>query len=191
MTVIRKLIDFWKRPTENHHSLTKKELITLFMIIFPLGILMTIVQNYFSVTYTQGETFEWKQVLLPTGFSLASLKLILVYFLLGIVEEFAFRWWLKKKWLKKYFVIFVWISLFCFVIVHAQPWNLEPKYWVWIPLMTLGPLVGGLALTYIRLHSSLKDAIIFHCLNNLIGVILFIILGLLLLGSASNVEIGI
>ena len=84
---------------------------------------MTIVQNYFSVTYTQGETFEWKQVLLPTGFSLASLKLILVYFLLGIVEEFAFRWWLKKKMVKK---IFCNLCLdFSFLFCHCSRSALE------------------------------------------------------------------
>ena len=190
--ILKKVITFWSNPTENHNSLTNKEMKLLFVIFFPLSFLMNFVQNYVSITYTQGQTFDWKQILLPTGFSLASLKLILIYFCLGIIEEFIFRWWLKKKWLGKYFKLFVWISFFCFTVVHSQPWSLDFKYWVYIPLMTLAPLLGGIVLTYIRLHSSVKNSIIFHCIHNLIGVILLIILGLIFLdGSSNSIKIGI
>lgn len=192
MTVIKKLILFWKHPDENHNSLSTKELIILFVLFFPISFLMNFVQNYFSLTYVQGEIFEWKQVLLPTGISITSLILISTYFFLGIIEEFVFRWWLKKKWLGRYFNLFIWLSFIGFVVAHAQPWNLELKYWIYIPVMTLAPFIGGVLLTFIRLQSSVKNSIIFHCTHNLIGVILLLVLGLIFFdASTTDIKIGL
>lgn len=192
MNALKKLFLFWKNPNENHHSLSKREIVLLFSVFFPISFAMNFVQNYFSYTYVYKEHFEWKYALVPTGISWASVQLILVYFFLGIIEEFAFRRWLKKKWLGKYLKLFTWISFIAFFTAHAQPWHLEVQYWVYIPLKTLAPLLGGLLLTFIRMQSSIKDAIIVHCLHNLIGILLAIGLGLLFIDEAmTDIKINI
>ena len=188
--ILKKLLAFWKKPTEKINSLTNNEVILLFIIFFPISFLLNFVQNYFSYTFIQDIPFSWKDILMPTGVSWMSLWMILGYFGLGIIEEFIFRWWLKEKWLGKYLPLLTWVSFFCFVVLHARPWEIDFKFWVYIPLTTLGPLLGGLLLTFIRLHSSLKNSIIFHCLHNLIGIILFIILGLIFLEDISNINIS-
>ena len=55
---------------------------------------------------------------------------------------------------------------------------------IYLPLKTLASLLGGLLLTFIRMQSSIKDAIIVHCLHNLIGILLAIGLGLLFIDEA-------
>ncbi len=50
----------------------------------------------------------------------------------------------------------------------------------------------GLLLTFIRMQSSIKDAIIVHCLHNLIGILLAIGLGLLFIDEAmTDIKINI
>ena len=97
MNALKKLFLFWKNPNENHYSLSKREIVILFSLFFPISFALNFVQNNFSYTYVHKEHFEWHYVLVPTGVSWASVQLILVYFFLGIIEEFAFRWWLKKN----------------------------------------------------------------------------------------------
>lgn len=80
MNALKKLFLFWKNPNENHHSLSKREIVLLFSVFFPISFAMNFVQNYFSYTYVYKEHFEWKYALVPTGISWASVQLILVYF---------------------------------------------------------------------------------------------------------------
>jgi len=80
MNALKKLFLFWKNPTENHHSLSKREIVLLFSVFFPISFAMNFVQNYLPYTYVYKEHFEWKYALVPTGISWASVQLILVYF---------------------------------------------------------------------------------------------------------------
>ena len=182
---------FWGKPNEKFNILSNNDLIKIFIWVFPLSMILNIIQIYFQVTIVILEDFEFtKYVMLPTGISWASLMLVGVYLGLGVFEEFVFRYWLKEKWLGKYLPILTWLSFLLFVLVHAKPWELEVGNWIYMPLMTLTPIFGGFILTYVRLHGSIKKSILFHCAHNFLGVIIYIGLGLIFGETASNVQIS-
>ncbi len=182
---------FWRKPNEKINSLNNNDLIKLFIWVFPLSMILNIIQIYFQITIVTLEDFEFtKHVMLPTGISWASLMLIGVYLGLGIFEEFVFRYWLKEKWLGTYLPVLIWLSFLLFVIVHAKPWEIEAGNLIYMPLIALSPIFGGFILTYVRLHGSIKKSVLFHCAHNFLGVIIFISLGLIFGETASDIQIS-
>lgn len=81
---------------------------------------------------------------------------------------------LSDFWKKRFSYIFYIIAL-AFGFLHFQNYTLEGKDLLLIPLITITQIIDGFFFGYVRMNFGLAYSILFHMLNNSIGIIIVFI----------------
>lgn len=188
--LFKNIFNWIRKPDENilDLCLTEKLILLLKILLLDIIIVIPITGIIYLIHYN---IVKLKQPLIDIQPFFLFLLVVLVA---PLIEEFIFRFplkyrrnyiihllnWATKQWFKKrwdsIFKYFLYLLIIAFGLIHLPNFdNKELIFYVLSPIIISGQLIGGIALSYIRIKLGFIWSIILHSGFNLFIVLISII----------------
>lgn len=182
--ILREVLDFIKKPTDTRiengsfrkcsiylFALMSVELALHIILIFPILFLLDSIEPMVTELRIEYQ----RNTLIQT--------MVIGIVLVPILEELVFRYvlrynklisrFLKRTTWDKIFKYLVYISIILFGFAHSSNYeNSSLFFYLLLPIIISSQLIGGIAITFLRVRFSMQAGIAYHVLWNMIFLLI-------------------